>query len=385
MKELPQWVKTFNARIEKHRPQTIIWKNMYGENDPAYAFPAAENYNYSALNSTLLNKALPLGKDQKAPFYYFEKTPQANQQLLNFAYTGIKHYIKNNDILMYLSISNPDKMLHILGPNSKEAFDMMYQLDRQLGQFFKKIFKLIPQEDVLIIVTADHGFGSIFEVAHQENLSFARRLDEETFIHSLNTFLEKKYGINDIVKGFHMPYIYLNEEQLDDLDMHLQRKIMRNLLAYLRSLPEIQDAWTIEEITKTSYSQDDARTYLKNQIFYERSGQIIVLMQPYNSIESYKTGTTHNVPYTYNTHVPLIWYQKGKHHHAQIHDRVYIQQIPVTLAELYNVPRPSAAFFDYLPGILSSTSVKSDAQVQQHRESNDATIQAKDSVVQREI
>ncbi len=374
-KELPEWVKKFNKN-HKLPKDHIMWKPFFDAHHPAYNFPESDNYHYSTPGHSLLGKPLTLGKSEKEPLYYYEKTPHANKRLLEFAFTALKEYKDTGDLVMHLSISNPDKMLHILGPNSKEALDMMYHLDHQIGIFLNKIKSLISEEKVVIAVTADHGFGPIYELADEEHLNHAHRFKEDLYVKNLNNFLYKHYNIDGIVKTFYMPYIYLNEDKLQALDVHMYDKIIKSLISHLRALPEIQDAWTREELSKTCYAPDDARTYLKNQLFYERIGHIVVLMQPYNTIESFSTGTSHNVPYVYNTQVPLCVYQKNKYANKQINTRVYIQQLPVTLAEILKVPRPSAAFFDYLPGIIEPiVQTKNDALSEPMRELNAATIQ----------
>lgn len=55
----------------------------------------------------------------------------------------------------------------------------------------------------------------------------------------------------------------------------------------------------------------------RNQIFLNRSGDIIFQIAPHCLIDDKKTGTAHDTPYSDNTHVPLILYQQGVYEQKQ--------------------------------------------------------------------
>ena len=52
-------------------------------------------------------------------------------------------------------------------------------------------------------------------------------------------------------------------------------------------------------------------------------------------------GTTHGTPYSYDTHVPLLWYGKGVKQ-LEVFRRVNITDITATLTYFLNVQRPNA-------------------------------------------
>jgi hypothetical protein len=79
--------------------------------------------------------------------------------------------------------------------------------------------------------------------------------------------------------------------------------------------------------------------------------------QPYCLITNYPKGCTHNTPYDYDTHVPLILYQSGSLEQKQILHRVWIPQLAITLAKLLGVQHPAASTFELLPGIFNTKNV----------------------------
>ena len=60
-------------------------------------------------------------------------------------------------------------------------------------------------------------------------------------------------------------------------------------------------------------------------------------------------GQNHTSCYSYDSQVPLYIYQKGKFEKKTITKPVITQQLAVTLAEILNIPRPSASSVDVTP------------------------------------
>jgi hypothetical protein len=69
-------------------------------------------------------------------------------------------------------------------------------------------------------------------------------------------------------------------------------------------------------------------------------------------LSKYKAGTTHESPYNYDTHVPLVIYQPGKYEHISIIKKVYATQLANTLAQILNIQKPPASTAQLLPGIF---------------------------------
>jgi hypothetical protein len=61
------------------------------------------------------------------------------------------------------------------------------------------------------------------------------------------------------------------------------------------------------------------------------------------AISKYPTGTVHRTPYEYDTHVPLVIYQKGVIGHKVSIKPVLTFQLPVTLAKIIGVSKPERA------------------------------------------
>jgi arylsulfatase A-like enzyme len=84
--------------------------------------------------------------------------------------------------------------------------------------------------------------------------------------------------------------------------------------------------------------------------FYaSRWGDLVMLPEPYYIFAN--TGTTHSHPYSYDTHVPVIFMgagiQPGVHY-----EKIAVNDIAPTLAALLEIETPSGSFGKILSGVF---------------------------------
>ena len=86
---------------------------------------------------------------------------------LDFALDGLRALslgeTPRTDVLA-ISLSATDLIGHGYGPDSKEMHDNILRLDRSLGVFLDSLFKLRDPSHVAIVLTGDHGIGTIPEL-----------------------------------------------------------------------------------------------------------------------------------------------------------------------------------------------------------------------------
>ena len=352
-KQLPDWVKAFNEKYKIDQTKQFTWKPFYPCDSKAYAFKDINNYAYSSSRLSLIGRECTIdpakGFDEE-----YNKTPLSNQNLINLAINCIeKNYSgkKNDRFILWLSLSSLDKVAHDYGPRSKEALDMIYHMDAQLKQLIDYIYSRVKKEDTLIVLTADHGIQPIPEMLRDEGLDIARRYNFHTLIADLNKLIEKKYALKKYIQHYKEPQFYFDQKLMASLSCELQAKINADIKKHLLNLPGIRRCWTFDELQKTIFADYDLDKFLQRQLFKGRSGQVIFAVEPYTTIDTHSKGTSHITEYAYDTQVPLIFYQSGRFMKKNFAQNVYIPQVPVTLATILEVPRPSAAAGNILPGL----------------------------------
>lgn len=352
--KLPDWVNDFNKQHAIGQKKESIWKPFFENTSNAYAFDAMNNYQYTIFNESILNKPLEItfGNGDKT----FERTPEANQLLLDLATQCIDTYFTNEEnerLVLWVSMSGFDVVAHTFGPHSKEIVDTLYHIDNQLKEFIDNIYQRTDKEEVLFVLTADHGGAPIAEVVANQGLSLAKRYYFPQIVEHLNKLIAKKYSIENVVQNFKEPQFYLNQDIIGTMDGETRESICEDIKNYMLSLPGVRNAWTFDELKSKVFQEYDLDRYIQRQLFRGRSGDIIYSLNPYTTLFSYEPkgtkGTSHVSPYAYDTHVPLIFYWKDHFEKKRIAHNVSMSQVACSLATLFEVPRPSASAAQVLP------------------------------------
>lgn len=352
VKKLPQWMIDFNKKMDFTTKKTVTWKPFYELCSKPYLFDDAGNYT-AARHKPFINRTHDL--TQKKGFeQIYAKSPQATIDFFKLATECVNATYKkdkNERFILWLNIASLDKVAHAFGCLSREALDTLYHIDDQIKHFMNFIYTKAPKEEVLFVLTGDHGGQPIPEVLTQRGYPLARRYVASELIEAMNKLVEEKHGIKKLVQYFLAPQFYLDMPQLKHLNEAQKQHVMNTLKDYLISLPGFRKSWTFDELEKTIFEPYDLDQLIKKELYQGRSGQLFYTTDPYTTIYKGKNGATHGTPYAYDTRVPLIFHQAGKFKPRQVAANRSMTQLSVTLANLLGVPRPSASVATVLPEI----------------------------------
>ena len=352
---LPGWVTKFNESLHFDHAHYPVWPLVYPASSKAYVLPYINNYDYAATKIRLAGKKLPfhdvIKKDSDDDRSQEEarllmKTPLSNKMVLDCAEQCIKmNYCKDEQgtLLVWVSLSSLDMLGHLYGPDSLEVVDMLYHLDRQIGQFIENVQRTVGEKNLVVALTGDHGVARIPELAKLDGKKNARRIVSHDLIAAMNELVAKKYGLHDCVRAFKVNQFFLNKKVCASLDRKKKNQILADLQQFLVAQPGIKKVWTYDQLRCARFRPGDLELYYKNQLYEGRSGDLICMPEPYCAMSKYSTGTVHRTPYEYDTHVPLVIYQKGVLQHKVSIKPVLTFQLPVTLAKIIGVPKPEGA------------------------------------------
>lgn len=360
---IPTWLSKFNKDKSLDNIKCFEWK-LSSQDENKYNLPFIDNYNWASAKP-MVEKKHKINLKEKYPFEEFAKTPLADEYLLEVSKACINNYIdkfkdndklpNNNNLVLYVSLSVLDKIGHSYGPYSKEAIDAIYHLDNNIQKFIDYTYSKFSKDEVLFILSADHGVMPIPHLIKDFRLDLANIVNPITVKDKINSLIEFKYGIKNIITNFLEHQFYLDLEKLPK-DIITNRKVLKDITNILESLPGVRSAWTFNELAKTVFDQTyNLDINIQRQLYKERSGQIFYSMMPYSYTSIYKkmqVGTSHASPYAYDTHVPLIFYQKGQLEKKDISQKVGMHQLAPTLSYILDMPRPSAAKSEILPGLF---------------------------------
>jgi predicted AlkP superfamily pyrophosphatase or phosphodiesterase len=349
MKNHPEWVRKYQAAKPQDRYYGKTWAPLLAE--AAYAGDASED----------LNAPKP-GSHNRLPFAYYSESgeidagyynllktgPYLDQLTLDFARAAVEgENLGRNPAgvpdLLGISLSAHDYVNHAFGPESKMSHDHLQRLDRMVADFFNYLDKRIGMDNVLVVLTADHGFPNTPEFAKTQNID-AQRLDGAKLMAALDQHLSEKFGGVKLLLAYSLPNIHLDYAQIDKLGV--KRTDVENAAAgFLLAQNGIADAFTRTQFESGAVQGTHIATLMRRAWNRESSGDLMVITKPfwYFGSGSGSSGTSHGSPYAYDTNVPLMimgkrWIKPGYYgQYAEVVD------IAPTLANLLRVRPPAGS------------------------------------------
>jgi hypothetical protein len=338
-------LKEWNKKLEH---LNLTWNQMYS-NEQFYQFPHINNYKYAS-EPSIINTSKDLSNPTKIA-ERLVKLPLANQILLDITEEYISKQLQmspGSNLLVWVSLSSLDKIGHVYGPHSKEIIDMIYQLDKQIEQFMNKVNHIIPAEEILYVLTADHGVMPIPELIKKEYPQ-AQRLNENKIIKSINAQIKNTLGYQNAIVSLKIPHLVCNKQLMKELSKEKKQQLAHLIKDELKKIPGIKNAYPENELQSINPQEETPQWLLKNMIYPGRSGDILIELEPHIMISKHEAGTKHNNPQTEVTHVPLIMYQEGSIEKKVFSDKVWMPQLNSTVAEILEIPHASPQALQSLP------------------------------------
>ena len=114
----------------------------------------------------------------------------------------------------------------------------------------------------------------------------------------------------------------------------VQDAIVTKTLEY----PGVYTALAAHDLMSKEYSEGIRRSIM-NGFHPKRSGDVVVVTMP-GWIEYGRTGTTHGSPFSYDTHVPIIFYGNGvkEGHYSQ---QAHVSDIAPTVCSFLGIMEPN--------------------------------------------
>jgi len=339
-KELPNWVKQFNDRQIPDSLMKLGWKKSLADQQYLqYATADEKNYESKPFGANQTKMPYELTRTANEGFGKLSTTPWGNTLTVELAKAAVLAEDLGKDAvtdMLAVSFSSPDYVGHSFGPNSWEIVDNYIKLDEELGRMFDFLDATVGKGKYTAFLSADHA------VAHvpgfmKENKLPGGLLDDKTAMNEMNAAIKAKFGIDKLVVSLTNYQVHYNRDVLDSLNADT-KAINQFMVRYLMKKDYILNAFPTNEIL-TSPMPQYLREKIANGYLYNRSGDIqMVLKSGY--IDGSATGTTHGLWYSYDAHIPLLWYGFGIKQ-GRSSKRVYMHDIASTVASLLKIQEPS--------------------------------------------
>ena len=351
MSALPEWVQKFNARKLTDSLLSQPWVPLLSPD--AYAESTADDTPYEGLFYGETHPVFPhnLPEIKKEDEELIRRTPFGNTFTSLFAMAAIEGESLgkgNQTDFLAVSFSSTDYVGHMFGTNAIELQDTYLRLDRDLADFLNYLDKHVGKNNYLLFLTADHGAASN-PIYNQDHHLPGADFNTDTLFRSLALFLEREYGPGKFLSYTNAHQVYLSRELLEQKKINA-REMRERCAQFVKQFDGVAEAVTCDELQR-EVEREGILSFIQNGYNDKRSADVLIELKP-GWIDWYvKTGTTHGSAYSYDTHVPLLFYGTGIPHGTS-NASVDISDIAPTIAAILNIENPSATTGKQLKEIL---------------------------------
>lgn len=367
--ELPAWVRDLNAERLPDRALGTRWEPVVdAETLTARTFaPAVVGGDLSRG----FNREFPhaIGKEAtRASYSAFEMTPAANDFVLESAARALSGAgLGQDDVpdLLAIGLSTNDYVGHVFGPNSPEALDLLVRTDAALARFLGELDRAVPGGlgGVLVVLTADHGVGSVPEDAAGERFRLpAGRYSPRAVVEAVGAGLTARYGEPEGASWFSegaggsrrsgafvdggmwlspgaVGALIAGGKASSRLDVE---RTAREALAAAR-VPGVYGCFGRSQVLEGALADNALKRQLSNVFHPARSPDLIVLAEQNYLMDAMPGGNaaSHATPYTYDSHVPVVLFGPAWVRAGAYTRRVSTADMAPTLAMLLGTELPS--------------------------------------------
>jgi len=343
---LPGWVIDFNALNNAETYLNSTWELFRPRDIYADCLPDTNSFEsgFSSVNYFPydLKKIRAKGvTGSKNDFSLLRETPFANSLTTSFALRLIeKERLGRDDITDYLSIcySATDNIGHRFGPSSYEMGDAILRLDDEIRYLLTYLNDSIGKRNVLIYFTSSHGISEIPAVLENSRIP-SGYFRQNQAVQLLRSYLNAVYGEGDWVKGYSERQVFLNRTLIEDARLSLE-EVQKKVARFLVQFTGVAAAYPYSAFEANDFGNGNLKRIMNN-FNPQRSGDVIVTLNPGWVEKEGDYVTNHNSPYECDSHVPLIWYGWTVNRTA-VTRKVNMTDIAATLSGLCKVPFPNA-------------------------------------------
>jgi predicted AlkP superfamily pyrophosphatase or phosphodiesterase len=342
--ELPKWVQKFNKQDKADDYLKKTWNTL--KPIETYVESAADNNPYEMAFRGQRLPEFPYNlkklREENGNFGLISNTPFGNSLTTDFALAAIEGEELGDDEVtdfLALSYSSTDYVGHQFGPHSKEVQDTYLRLDQDLERLFAALDAKLGKDGYLVFLTADHAVADVPNYLKDLNVP-AGNFVAEKYLPEIATALNARFGVGDWLENVSSDQVFLNLPLLEEREIN-KAEMQTFLAEKLSALEGVAQAFTGTDMINNYYSAG-TQSLLQTGYNIDRSGDVLLVYEPGWISSSYPTGTTHGSGYTYDTHVPILFYGWGITKGSTV-KKYSITDIAPTLSMLLNIKLPNGA------------------------------------------
>lgn len=350
-KELPAWVKKFNSsgRVKEYLK---VWNTIHPIATYLESGPDITNFEaaFEGEKTPSFPHDLKKLSKENGDFDILKSTPFGNSLTLDFALEAIEAEAMGKDSItdfLAVSFSSTDYVGHQFGVNSKEVQDTYIRLDLELERLLNELDKRVGKGAYTIFLTADHGAVNV--PAYLKSVKIpGKYVEAGDYKDKISKELEAVLGVSDLILSVYNDQVFIDHDKIESAGLK-EAEVIENITEIITKFDGIMGVYTRKQLITENYTHP-LLSKIQMGYNFERSGDVVFVLHP-ATISYWSTGSTHGSGFSYDTHVPLLFYGKGINGGSTV-KRTEISDIAPTIASLLGISYPNAAIGNPIEEVL---------------------------------
>lgn len=339
-KELPLWLTTFN---EKKVPELYIkrtWETSFPITEYTECLEDNSKYEIGFKNSVKFPYNIEKLADSHRRYKILKSVPGGNTLTKDLAIQAILGEELGKDDytdILYVNFTATEQVGLLYGAQSIELEDMYIKLDAELGFLIKFIENELGKENVLIYLTSNHGAAQPPRYMKDCNMP-AGQFKHTKSIELLKSYYRAIYGEGEWLVYYNKGQIYLDHILIEDSKLSLN-DVRENTARFMVQFTGVANAISSSTLENIGFAEG-VYSQLLQSYNQKRSGDVFLNLEAGWTEQTLSECTDHNSGYSYDIHVPLIWYG-WKTEKRVIKEKVSMTTIAPTLSSILDIAAPS--------------------------------------------
>jgi hypothetical protein len=340
---LPQWVTDFNNSGLKDEYLGQKWETLYPIKEYTESIEDDNIYEelFQGEVKPIFPHDLPALKDLNGGYDLIKETPFGNSLVAAFAKAAIEgEKLGRGDFTDFLAISfsSTDYIGHNFGVDSKEVQDTYLRLDRDLADLLDFLDEKIGEGEYLLFLTGDHAAVQVPAYLKSRKVP-AGYFSDVDFDMQVKQYCARRWGRQDLIENISNFQIFLDRTRLKELGLD-KDEVAEELVDLIIDFKGIHKAVSARTLQEAEFTEG-ILSKLQNGYNQKLSGDVLWIPNP--GVISYsEQGSTHGSGFSYDTHVPLIFYGKGIKK-GSTREAVEIIDIAPTISTLLKISFPNGS------------------------------------------
>ncbi|EAR11630.1 putative alkaline phosphatase [Polaribacter irgensii 23-P] len=341
MQKLPKWVQEFNTKNKANSYLNDTWNTLY--DIKTYTQSRSDNNvferNLKGQEKPTFPKDLKKLRKNNGNFDLIKTVPAGNTFTVDFAKAVIKgENLGKSEFTDFLTISfsSTDYIGHKYGVAAVETEDSYLRLDQDLADLFSFLDAEVGKGKYTLFLTADHA--AVHVPSYLQSLKIpAHYIDNNKLENYITNITQKYFKSKDLVANISNYQIFLDKEKIESLGLD-QNTVAQKLADEVMNFDNVYKAVTAKTLQTTHFTSGIMNA-LQNGYNQKFSGDVLIVPYP-ATLTGGKRGTSHGSGYSYDTHVPVIFYGNGikKGRSSKKYD---IIDIAPTISNLLRIEAPN--------------------------------------------